>query len=252
MKQSPRFSKTPVSLPGSVHERLNAYALAVTAAGIGITSIQQAEAKIVYTPVHKVLTHGSLSIPIDGSHFFTLFDLHGSSHQSFTSQGLIIYAKGGGVLGIKHSPAALRAGKVIGPADKFQSGAEAEMARVYCKDSIGTPGIYGAFANTTNRFLGFRFTLKGEVHYGWARFSSVSATGCKPAAISVTLTGYAYESTAGKSIVAGSTKGPEDVVGEPQAAMTPPTPKAASLGLLAMGSRGLFIWRREESIEATL
>lgn len=74
MKQSTRFSKTSISLPSSVHQRLSAYALAVGAAGVGIVSVQPAQAKIVYIPTHHTLTNGTLPIPVDGTHDFTLSD----------------------------------------------------------------------------------------------------------------------------------------------------------------------------------
>jgi hypothetical protein len=52
MKHTPR--KT-VGLSNSVHQRLNMYALAASAAGIGILSPQAAECKIVYTPTHVTI-----------------------------------------------------------------------------------------------------------------------------------------------------------------------------------------------------
>jgi len=62
-----------------------------------------------------------------------------------------------------------------------------------------------------------------------------------------TLTGYAYETIPNQPIITGPTKGPEDgSVEAPIASLTAPTPDPATLGLLAMGSPGLSVWRREE------
>jgi len=66
------------------------------------------------------------------------------------------------------------------------------------------------------------------------------------------LTGYAYETIPNKAIIAGKTNGPDDIsIEEPGAALTAPTPGPATLGALALGARGLSIWRREEPVAAT-
>jgi hypothetical protein len=64
------------------------------------------------------------------------------------------------------------------------------------------------------------------------------------------LTGYAYETIPNKPIVTGKTKGPdEDSRLEPPSSvtLTAATSKPATLGMLAMGARGLSIWRREDA-----
>jgi hypothetical protein len=249
VKQSPQFSKTPVSLPGSVYERLSTYALAVSAAGVGITSVQPAQAKIVYTPVHHTLTNGTLPIPIDGTHDFTLSDKFYIITGSWSTQLLNLNVTGvASVVGSKGSAAALRFGKIIGPADKFQQG-KALMAGAFCETQISASTVFGPFANTAQRYLGLKFQLNGKVHYGWARFSSIKASACNGGpAVSATLTGYAYETVPGKSIKAGQTEGPDEIdnsVEQPNPTnLSTPTLKPASLGLLALGSSGLSIWRR--------
>jgi hypothetical protein len=97
------------------------------------------------------------------------------------------------------------------------------------------------------------FTLNGKTHYGWARLS-VQASKDR-FTLTATLTGYAYETIPGKSIVAGKTgpvnDGDENDFG-PDASLTNPlTSQPASLGMLALGSTGLSIWRhREFEVEA--
>src|SRR5579863_10427884 len=50
MKRSPR-PRTTANLSDSIHHRLNMYALAASAAGVGVLALAQPiEAKIVYTP----------------------------------------------------------------------------------------------------------------------------------------------------------------------------------------------------------
>ena len=103
-----------------------------------------------------------------------------------------------------------------------------QMAGAFCETQVSQSTVFGPFANTNHRFLGLRFTLQGKVHYGWARFTKVTASACNGGpAISATLTGYAYETIPNKPIIAGKTKGPDVLTVQP-----------ASLGRLAQGSVG--------------
>ena len=61
--------------------------------------------------------------------------------------------------------------------------------------------------------------------------------------------GYAYETIAGKAIIACATSGPDDA--EATASLNTHTPQPATLGALAMGSPALAVWRREERVEGT-
>jgi len=85
-------------------------------------------------------------------------------------------------------------------------------------------------------FLGLKFTISGQTHYGWAHVT-VSGTGS-------VLNGYAYETVANQPILAGQKSGP---VVEAQDSLLPiPERQPASLALLARGADGLAIWRRTE------
>ena len=71
MTQSPPRRKT-VKLPDSFHQRLNMYALAAGAAGVGMLALtQHAEAKIVYTKTHHVIGRNS-SFALDLNHDGTI------------------------------------------------------------------------------------------------------------------------------------------------------------------------------------
>ena len=89
--------------------------------------------------------------------------------------------------------------------------------------------------------------LHGETHYGWVRLSVKVSR--EPFKATATLTGYAYETIPNKPIIAGKTERQEESsVDEPNpATLNGDTAQPASLGLLAMGSPALSIWRREES-----
>jgi hypothetical protein len=240
-----RSSRKPANLSDSVHRQLNIYALAMTAAGVSMVSAQPAQAKIVYTPTHHTLANGTLPIPIDRTHDFTLSDKFYIITGSWSTQLLNLNVSGSaGVAGAKGSAAALKRGAVIGPTRKFQTG-KALMAGGFCETQISSSRVFGPFANTTQRYLGLKFKVNGKVHYGWARFSSVKASACNGGpAVTAVLTGYAYETIPNKPIVAGQTKGPDEA-SRPESATTMSSPESATLGLLAMGADGLSVWRRE-------
>jgi hypothetical protein len=240
MKQSPRPRKTPSGLAESVNQRLNMYALAANAAGVSLLALSQpAEAKIVYTPIHHVI-HANQSFNLDLNHDgktdFTIVNGYGCT-TDLCRLSLSITGKYGlveGNAGFLGTPFAyaLDAGARIGPKSPL-------FGRIMYNNSNG-----GQWANVTRRYLGLMFQVKGITHYGWARLNVSIETGGAVA----TLTGYAYETTPNKPIVAGKTKGPDetDKSVEPAnpAALAIPTPKPATLGALAIGAPGLSIWRR--------
>jgi len=117
-------------------------------------------------------------------------------------------------------------------------------------DDAGSYYCLGKWINVQKRYLGLKFAIHGQTHFGWARLNVT----CDLYKIDAVLTGYAYETVPNKSIATGKTKGPADSSTAEQpnpAALTAPTPQPATLGLLAMGSPGISIWRRDDSIEAT-
>jgi hypothetical protein len=101
--------------------------------------------------------------------------------------------------------------------------------------------------DVSNRYLGLKFMIKGKTHYGWARLTVTRSN----ITVTATLTGYAYETIANKPIITGKTKGPEESSIEPPNPVASHAPTSAMLGVLAMGSPGLFIWRREKSVGPT-
>ena len=75
-----------------------------------------------------------------------------------------------------------------------------------------------------DRYLGFRFQITDQVHYGWARVS----VAIKGKVFTSTLTGYAYETIPNKGIIAGKTTG-SDVTILPA--------NTGTLGHLALGRK---------------
>jgi hypothetical protein len=256
------------NLSDSIHHQLNMYALAASAAGVGMLALAQpAEARIVYTPDHRKLTTGNLYVDLnhDGAPDFSLSmkGLYWSRKCTYCGQYLSVDGypnPGAAVMGMDIEASALRKGRLIGSRDTFvvYRSRGLQMAAGWDEklSSKRFFAVSGQFANKMDRFLGVRFEIRGKYHYGWIRFANVTVTfknGLTPVVRAV-LDGYAYETIPGKSIKAGQTKeAADDFTSEnfgPDASLTNPipnTPQPAALGLLALGSPGLSIWRRKES-----
>jgi hypothetical protein len=251
MKRSSLHRQVPAELPESLHQRLNSYALAASVAGVGMLALaRSAEAKIVYTPAHRVINpHDSFKLDLnhDGVTDFNFKNYtYCNTDQCFFK--LVEQAPtGNAVEGVSRGSfqplaSALNLGARVSGRGRFYNGI-AILAYAY----YGGGGSFadGKWVNVTNHYLGFRFQIKGKTHYGWARLTvQVNKT-----LVTSKLTGYAYETVPNKPITAGKTKGTDEMasIGSPDASLTRPLRQARSLGLLAMGASGFSIWRREES-----
>ena len=247
MKRSFRPRKT-AHLSDSVLHQLNLYALAASAAGVGVLALaQSAEAKIVYTKTHVVigtnniyeldLNHDGLAdFKIDNHSFFT--DTIVATLSAFPAQANNAVVGAQPQIGFPYYAYALKPGATVGPKQPFSGG--------WMAWSDGANRA-GRWANVRGRYLGLKFRIKGKIHYGWARLNVTVGN----SRISATLTGYAYETIPNKPIIAGSTKGPDqwDAEGiDTGASLTnpiPDSPQPASLGTLALG---LPLRRRKESL----
>jgi hypothetical protein len=240
-----RAPRKPKDLSESLHRLLNSYALAASAAGVGLLALAApAEGEIVYTPGNKNvpncranqnlcfkldLNHDGIidfMIPFLGTTYkgTLTFQIIPAKNQSKNRIWGTLSSSYGGRPGGKHGVAsALNSGVSIGQNFfKFQPGHQ-DMA-IWC-DACGPSsagGGWGQWRDVTNKYLGLKFFIKRKVHYGWARLTT------KPGKkyMIVTMTGYAYETVAGRSIITGRTKGPDVITVQP-----------GSLGALAVGSR---------------
>ena len=244
MKPSPRPPRKPYPLSNSLHEQLNLYALAAGAAGVGMLALAQpAEPKIIYTKAYQVIDRNTtvvLDLNHDGIADFILKDTfrsHWTSIGGYSMGRLSVLpdAKKNRVRGHTYMhryafASALPAGTPIGPQGQFLP-AKGLMA----VDSFWTAGrnrpatsrTLGVWCGVADQYLGLKFLIKGEVHFGWARLNVSCARGWhNPPVVIGTLTGYAYETIPNKGIIAGRTKGPDCVSVEP-----------ATLGRLALGRK---------------
>ncbi len=258
MQPSSRPPRTPSRFSDSVRHQLNMYALAASAAGVGVLALAKpAEAKVVYTPAHQqiVLNHPLLlDVNHDGKTDFTLSWMNFAAcagyngscpgsllqvlerfHDRFYGppQGVVASSKGTW----PGWPAALRAGVRVGtPGQRF--GASSEMAAVAARSCYSRCRSHYEFgpwetpAVEKDRYLGFKFLMSGKYHYGWARIAFDHP-------VDAILTGYAYETIANKPIVTGKTKGPDVITVQP-----------ATLGHLAGGTSAISRWRVNQTAAA--
>lgn len=228
--------KTRVLLLDGLETRLKAYALAAGAAGVSLVGIRQpAAAEIVYTPANTTLDQGTLPIDLlgDGNVEFTLYDTAsriGSGSQFISERRLRLNGSAGASVVVQGKFAgALASRQVIGSSRRFKNvnSNKVRMASVddygcgsSCSGAFGT----GPWLDAQNLYLGLKFQISGETHYGWARLNTKSSRDA--VVIKVRLTGYAYETVANQSIKAGQTRGSDDAA----------LPEVETLGALARGA----------------
>jgi hypothetical protein len=137
----------------------------------------------------------------------------------------------GGVMFAKGYAQALGSGSSIGPNGAFQTEPARMERAVFLSDSSFARG-YGPWTKATNKYLGLRYVVNGQTHYGWARFT-VKTTGNLETGVKITatFTGYAIETVANQPIKAGAISGAESAA------------NLGTLGCLAMGCVGLAFWR---------
>jgi hypothetical protein len=252
MRRSSRPARSSAKLSESLLQRLNMYALAASAGGVGLlTSAQPADAKIVYTPANTAIGHNqvlNLDLNHDG---ITDFQFYNSFYGSLVYRGTLKVfpvRRGNAISGTGASASALRAGALIGPNKRSQPGNNL-MAHVFFHcPSACTTTISGPWANVTRRYLGLRFLIRGKTHFGWARLNVTATTRSE---VLATLTGYAYETIPYKPIIAGETKSSDEIESNPNLPNSPSVtaPSPGTLGALAMGAPALSIWRRKEWAE---
>jgi hypothetical protein len=204
-----RQPRPVAELSEAVNHKLALYAIAATAAGVGLLSAQSAEGKIVYTKAHHVIGHNghySLDLNHDGTVDFKIQEMQGGSTAFMYNRLLAREGPGNAVIGYgmnRGVALALERGAPINGGQGFVGSPRygEMMASILQSDSVFYKS-YGKWLNVSSRYLGLKFKIHGKIHYGWARLNVVN-TGLS---ITATLTGYAYETIPNKGIAAGQTK----------------------------------------------
>ena len=248
MKRSPRPRK--ISEPSqAVNHQLTLYSLAASAAGVSILALAApAEGKVVVTKTWVEISVFTKTYQFDVNHDgvadFTFFDYFTSSGQYAALK--IAPAGQNAIWGSSKDASALPAGVQIGPSKNFQGVKLLMAGRVGgCSSTCFSQSI-GPWADVTRRYLGLKFSISGQIHYGWARLN-VTVAGVPYAA----LTEFAYETIPNKPIVTGATKTNAKEILKPRnprvSAIT--NPAHSSLGALARGVTTLDIWRRRDPVQ---
>lgn len=236
----------PRAFTPKLDKKLLAYASAATAAGVSVLATSQpVEAKIVYTSANAVVNRNEMvnvdlnndGIP-DFSLYFYAYGPRKAPPLGYHDDALTIdpLNAANAIWNVTSSKgqscaAALPAAVKVGPGAAFKPnemlmwmsiGTAYEVPDTACKWETLRRGA----------FLGLKFIINGETHYGWAHVTVGSR--------SAVINGYAYETVPNQPILTGKTSGPVE-----QAAITP-SAQAATLGLLARGSDGMALWRKPE------
>jgi hypothetical protein len=238
------------NLSTSLRRKIDMYGVAAAATGLGMAALATpAQGEVVFTPAHQEISRDGLTIDLnhDGiPDFGVVYAVLGRAD----SAGVLVSSlhgnrvfSGTSVNGRQGWVANLPAGYHVGPnSAKFKAGGT--FSSVFgpakfmddCFIFSGPPSCDGPWYKTQNSYVGFQFSIKGETHYGWARFKTVvQSTG----GIHAFLTGYAYETIANKPIVTGQTSGADEGSALESGASRP----SATLGMLSAGASALPIWR---------
>jgi len=212
-----RFAKTPSQLSDALHRRLNSYVLAASAAGVSVLALSEpAAAKIVYTPAKVKIGYVAYDLDLnhDGITDFEIELGYSSTVSGFSTADIFAFAppsqrgnKMAHAKGRVGLARALKPGVRIGPGDISSSGG------FLVWEGYGRKGTHirtGQWINVKDRYLGLSFQINGKTHYGWARLN-VKVTKRGISGFDAVLTGYAYETIPKKAIIAGKTKGPDDL-----------------------------------------
>jgi hypothetical protein len=248
-----RKRRYPIDLDGQTEKNLVAYETAARAAtanhrptasapllavGLSMFALPQVTlAEVVCTPVKASLqgtghlkfdlnNDGIQDVSVNGYSTFII----GSDDNFFRSDYLGAHGlvAGNGIVAFGREFAfALRNGQEFGPSGDFPNAGF--MARHF--SNLYSSSTRGQWKNVKSaRFLGVKFLISEETHYGWIRFTS-SVTS-RLSGVEATVDGYAYETVADKSVVAGMCDE------EAMPAKTVMEAAPGSLGRLAVGMAG--------------
>jgi len=232
-----------------LNRKAGLYSLAAAAAGVSILALAQpANGEVVITKkmIPIPANQGQYGVGIDLNHdgvndFY--FDFRSATLQP-NFRTLNITAVQGELIGFSsYEPnnvyaSALRRGAKIGPSAPFSFVPNVVVERSYPKGASSEKLMGEWGGDPKNRYLGVRFLIKGEYHYGWIRLTVHTLP------MSATITAYAYETVPNQAILAGTA---EIETAEVQGSKANQTQAGPSLGMLAAGAEGLPLWRREES-----
>jgi hypothetical protein len=270
MKRLKKSRRIELPLSSPTQKRLSTYAAAAGAAGVGLLALAPiAGAEIVYTPVNQTIgRNGSYNLDLnnDGVVDFILIERVGKDGSFGATDQIVALEAATGNQAVCPSTFCISgdtyaepliAGVSIRPTMRPRGWTGRQIPMAF-EDVIDGRTYFGyGWTNLKNRYLGLKFKVNGEYHYGWARLSLQFHAGSgQDRTWVMQLTGYAYETVACESIITGQTSGGNKFQGQSQDqykdqsdASTGLKPEAffAVLGTLALGADGLNLWRRKDN-----
>jgi hypothetical protein len=244
------------NLSRTLEHRVSLYSLAAAAAGVSMLALAQpSEGEVVVTKTNIAVGQYNSPAYVDLNHdglndFEFTVAANGTCNHCFYATLAVAALTGGkpvggarGIVGPYGS--ALASGANIGPSAHFSSSVargQVTLERSVGGGSISTNSfytLYGQWPPGTTKYLGVKFLIKGQTHYGWIKLEmSTQLSGSITAG---TITEYAYETIANKAISAGATASTAQATS--QAGTTDLASNGPSLGMLAAGVDGLPLWR---------
>ena len=220
--------------------RLKAYALAAGAAGVGIAALASpagldatsASSTIVYTPANLLIGDRGVA-KIDLNHD-GIDDIHFevARYSNGYYAGYRMYARpaiGNEALRAPRAQSAFIGSQIRSfHGDLFDLAEIGASCKYYCPPFPWNGA--GVWADVNSAYMGVRFQISGETHYGWVRMNVRSGPEDE---INITITGYAYNTVANQGLFTGVPG-----TSRPKVAAHP-----ASLGALSLGALGLDLWR---------
>ncbi|HEY4902324.1 MAG TPA: hypothetical protein VIH89_02525 [Candidatus Sulfotelmatobacter sp.] len=240
--ENSRGERTTVPVNSKLENRLLGYITAAGAASVGLMAMAHpAEAKVVYTPLANIPLTSLTTIDFDGD---GVADVSFKFLESGYGAEQIIYPLAGNSLAlgsVNHQSGALPLPWLtrIGPNIAFS---QRDGIITGVDGCHSTCGKFGLWLHQVDKYVGVKFLVSGQTHYGWIRLTVQGA-------LSGYASGYAYETIADKPIIAGKTSGPNVAVNAAPSELAPSAfrgKQTQSLGILARGVDGVAIWRREE------
>jgi hypothetical protein len=265
------LDRNPAELSPRVHQRLNSYALAASAAGVAVLacSVPADCAPVCKNVFVKLLGTDSYSLN-PGRQLVAPFnlvetnkDVSSLSMTAWNRGFLTPNSAGAKALLSKGFPAALASGATIGPGGQFGKGKSYGMLFTYGPANSGTYRHHlGNLPLGQFIYVGFQFSSSGENHYGWARLKVTFQRGGDGPSGTMQIPKYGYETTPNTAIRAGqcsseaagnthpaskerarstSTRNHGSAASPAKAASH--TAQPATVGALALGAQGLALWR---------
>ncbi len=237
--------RSPKKLQRTLETKLRNYSIAASgmASIAGLMFASPANAEVVATPANQQM-HGYFNIYqvdlnndgiADASISVYTFDYCCSSGAWDDGQDMTVKgAQSGNEVVVNQKKWAFpgKRGQLIGPMDSFAPGAVMAYHQADGDQSFSTHHTSGPWFKMYHRFVGVKFLINDEIHYGWIRLNIPGPGGG-------TITGYAYETVPNKPITAGFKNYDGALVGPHE--RVKPVPQIhkvvpLSLGVLAAGA----------------